>query len=122
VSPGAHYVLCYRYDCYLFFGQDRLELSYVTHLQYISDLFRELGITSKKKTHAPRGSGARDAYENRQVAASPPFQSDVLSQWLLTFEIVVVVCCRFCNQVHVAKVFMYLQSEREGHCHAGQME
>ena len=58
-----------RYDQYLFYGRDRLkELSYVSHLQYISDLFEDLGIKSKKKTHAPRGSAARDTYENRCTA------------------------------------------------------
>lgn len=55
-----------RYDRYLFYGRDReKELSYVTHLQYISELFHDLGIMSKKKTHAPRGSAARDTYEKR---------------------------------------------------------
>ena len=53
-----------RYDQFLFYGRDRdKELSYVTHLSFLSKLFQNLGIISKKKTHAPRGSGARDSYD-----------------------------------------------------------
>lgn len=53
-----------RYDQYLFYGRDReKELSYVTHLSFLSKLFQDLGIMSRKKTHAPRGSGARDSYD-----------------------------------------------------------
>ncbi|KAL0054133.1 hypothetical protein WJX82_004373 [Trebouxia sp. C0006] len=50
------------YDQHLFYGRDReKELSYVTHLSFLSKLFQDLGIMSRKKTHAPRGSGARDS-------------------------------------------------------------
>ena len=55
---------CCRYDTYLFYGYDRQkELTYVNHLSFLSKLMQSLGILSEKKTHAPRGSGARDTYE-----------------------------------------------------------
>ena len=53
-----------RYDHYLLYGQDgEKELSYVTHLSFLSKLFQDSGIMSRKKTHAPCRSGARDSYD-----------------------------------------------------------
>ena len=55
---------CYRYKLDLFYGRDReKELSYVSHLEFLSKVFNALGIMSRKKTHAPRGSCARDTYD-----------------------------------------------------------
>ena len=54
----------YRYKSYLFYGRDReKELSYVSHLEFLRNVFNKLGIISRKKTHAARGSGARDTYD-----------------------------------------------------------
>ena len=55
-----------RYDDFLFYGRGpQKEMSYETHLCFISKLFSDLGILSRKKTHAPRGSGARDSYDHK---------------------------------------------------------
>lgn len=55
-----------RYDNFLFYGRSpEKEMSYETHLSFIKNLFLELGIMSRKKTHAPRGSGARDSYDRK---------------------------------------------------------
>lgn len=40
-------------------------MCYHTHLAAINKVFHELGILSGKKTHAPRGSGARDTHEHK---------------------------------------------------------
>ena len=58
--------LCFcRYDTYLFFGANKQkEMSYVAHLGAVSKVFDKLDILSGKKTHAMRGSGARDSSDS----------------------------------------------------------
>lgn len=54
-----------RYDTFLFYGANKFkEMSYVAHLGAISKAFDKLDILSSKKTHAMRGSGARDTAAN----------------------------------------------------------
>lgn len=51
-----------RYRLQLFYGRDRMkELSYAAHLAAVAKAFAACSIQSYHKTHASRGSGAREA-------------------------------------------------------------
>jgi hypothetical protein len=50
------------YDTCLLKGQDcRREITYDTQLEWVKRAFTSIGVTMTKKTHAPRGQGAREA-------------------------------------------------------------
>ena len=66
LAEMCSYMLLCRYGTFLFYGSSKTkEMCYYTHLADITKVFNILGILSSKKTHAPRGSGARDTHERR---------------------------------------------------------
>ena len=69
-------VLLFRYENFLFYGSSKTkEMCYYTHLAGITKVFNVLGILSGKKTHAPRGSGARDTHERRYSPVMHSYES-----------------------------------------------
>ncbi|DAZ99951.1 TPA: hypothetical protein N0F65_008758 [Lagenidium giganteum] len=77
------------YDRKLFAGRNPLQpLSYHAHLNMVNKAFAAVGITSKKKTHAPRGSAVRKAEnaecEENQLRRAGRWNADAMSQAYLT--------------------------------------
>ena len=78
-------VLLCRYENFLFYGSSKTkEMCYYTHLAGITKVFNVLGILSGKKTHAPRGSGARDTHERRYSPVMHIYQCHLFSKHSLS--------------------------------------
>ena len=118
---SCHKLCCCRYDRYLFFGANKQkEMSYVAHLGQVSKTFDKLDILSTKKTHAMRGSGARDSSDSGWVAMQKSWLTAPLCVCFTCVKLLFSVSVLLSLQPHLQ--FFAAQGVIGTDCHAWQVE